>query len=234
MDDLSEHLFPDVDEPISEHEEEVLLNKLADLHARYWNSEALTLPWLVRPAARFALLAPHAPDEEGVRPKTFALFDSVREGWASAFDRLPPAVAGLLRRPAKTLARSCDELPRTLLHGDAKIANFAILPSGDCAAFDWALAGAGPATLDLGWYIAVNAGRLARSKDEVIARYRSLLESKLGITLAEDLWDRMLVASVLGGALILLWSKALALGSGSEKAANEWQWWVDNLERQVE
>jgi len=233
MDDLSEHLFPDVDQPIAELHEELLLDTLASLHAKYWNSEALRLPWLVAPAKLFAVLGPHSADEEVLRPHSFALFDSVREGWRSAFASLPTAVVGLLSRPAELLAKKCDGLPWTLLHGDAKVANFAVLPSGKCAAFDWEWIGAGPATLDLGWYLAVNGGRLARPKEAVIARYRALLESKLGVALSAQVWEQMLSVGLLCGALMLLWSKALALESGSEGAAREYQWWVGQLHRQV-
>ncbi len=234
MDDLSEYLFPDVDAPIAQLHEDLLLDTLASLHAKYWNSEVLGLPWLVAPVKFFSVLGPRAADEEILRPQSFALFDTVREGWRSAFACLPAAIVGLLSRPAEVLAKKCNGLPRTLLHGDAKIANFAVLPGDKCAAFDWALIGVGPATLDLGWYLAVNAGRLARPKEAVIARYRVLLESKLGALLSTEVWGQMLSVGLLCGALMLLWSKALALESGSEEAAREWQWWVDQLHRQVQ
>ncbi|HSP55064.1 MAG TPA: hypothetical protein VLS25_05700, partial [Dehalococcoidia bacterium] len=119
MDDLSEHLFPDVDEPIELAHEDLLLDALAGLHAKYWNSEVLDLPWLVTPAELFGVLGPGSV-AEGEAP--FALSDMVRGGWKSAFARLPAAIAGLLRTPPETLATACDGLPRTLLHGDAKVA----------------------------------------------------------------------------------------------------------------
>lgn len=52
--------------------------------------------------------------------------------------------------PAFELSWLWDGLPRTLLHGDARVANFALLPGQRVTAFDWALIGAGPATIDLG------------------------------------------------------------------------------------
>ena len=231
MDDLSEHLFPDVDEPITLAHEDVLLDALASLHAKYWNSEVLGLPWLVTPAKFFAVLGPRSVDDG---EPFFALSDIVREGWRSVFARLPSDIAGLLSTPAEALAKRCDGLPRTLLHGDAKIANFAVLPGDRCAAIDWAWTGAGPATLDLGWYLAVNAGRLARPKEAVSARYRALLESRLGAGLSAAVWEQMLDVGLLCGALMLLWSKATALESGSGEAATEWEWWVDQLHRQVQ
>ncbi len=231
MDDLSEHLFPDVDEPITLDHEDIVLDALASLHAKYWDSEVLDLPWLVTPAQFFDILGPRSVDDE---QPPFALSDIVREGWRSAFPRLPTGIADLLSTPPDALARRCDGLPRTLLHGDAKIANFAVLTGDRCAAIDWALTGAGPATQDLGWYLAVNAGRLARPKEAVIARYRDLLESWLGAGLSDGVWEQMLDVGLLCGALMLLWSKASALEAGSAGAAAEWQWWVGRLHRQVQ
>ena len=122
----------------------------------------------------------------------------------------------------------------SLLHGDAKIANFAVLPSGRAAAFDWAWVGAGPPTLDLGWYLAINAGRLARPRDAVLARYRQLLEVELGSSLPAVIWEQLVQVGLLCGALMLLWQKALALEleeAPSPQAEDDWLWWVNALVR---
>jgi hypothetical protein len=230
MDDLSDHLLPDIDEPISVADEEALLTALAALHARYWESDVLRLPWLAAPVVRFALLGPMSSTEEGRRPSPDVFFDDVRRGWAMAFSHLPSLVKELLSREASVLAADCAGLPSTLLHGDAKVANFALLPGRRVAAFDWQLLGKGPATLDLGWYLAVNSGRLARAKEHVIARYRDLLESHLARPLSNSLWERMVSVGILSGALMLLWAKALSLEeSGSSQASEEWNWWVTQL-----
>ncbi len=210
MDDLSDHLLPDIDEPIAVADEDALLSALAALHARYWESDVLRLPWLAAPAVRFALLGPMASTEEARRPSPDAFFDDVRRGWEMAFSRLPPHVKDLLSRPASVLAADCAGLPWTLLHGDAKVANFALLPGRRVAAFDWQLLGVGPATLDLGWYLAVNAGRLARPKEHVIARYRDLLESHLTRPLSNLLWERMVSVGVLS------WRADAAVGKGAQ------------------
>jgi hypothetical protein len=230
MDDLSDHLLPDKDEPIAVADEDTLLGALAALHARYWESDVPRLPWLAAPVVRFALLGPTAGAEEARRPSPAGFFDDVRRGWEVALSRLPPPVKDLVSRPARVLAADCAGLPATLLHGDAKVANFALLPDGRVAAFDWELLGVGPATLDLGWYLAVNAGRLARPKEHVIARYRDLLESRLPRPLSNLLWERMVSAGILGGALMLLWAKAISLEEpGSSRAEEEWNWWVNQL-----
>jgi aminoglycoside phosphotransferase (APT) family kinase protein len=131
--------------------------------------------------------------------------------------------------PGESLAPLWRDLPRTLLHGDTKVANFAVLPDGRVSAFDWSFVGAGPATLDLGWYLAMNATRLARSKESVMERYRELLEEALGRTIPAGEWERMTDLAVWCGARSMLWSKALALESGRDGAEEEWQWWADRL-----
>src|SRR5262249_42535115 len=44
--DLSPYLFPDVRQPLEMDAEEALLGALASMHARFWSSPELELPWL--------------------------------------------------------------------------------------------------------------------------------------------------------------------------------------------
>ena len=127
------------------------------------------------------------------------------------------------------LAREWAELPHTLVHGDAKVANFAILPDRRVAAFDWSLVRWAPPSIDLGWYVAVNGSRLAGERDAVLAGYRVLLEAELGRALPGEEWRILEEVAVLLGARMLLWSKANALASGRSGAQEEWEWWVERL-----
>jgi hypothetical protein len=232
MTDLSAWLLPDVNAPLELVEEERLLSALARLHARFWESEALEAEWLARPTQLMRLLGPEASTETTARPAE-PLIQLVREGWARALAHLPPPVRGVLCRPAEELARVLSaELPETLLHGDSKVANFAITPEG-VAAFDWSLVGRGPCTVDLGWYLAVNSGRLARPKLDVLAHYRSLLEASLDRCLAEAEWRRFVAFAIAYGARMLMWEKALGLASGGPSARDEWDWWVGAIEQYV-
>jgi hypothetical protein len=231
MTDLAEYLLPDVDEPLTEGEEDAIISSLARLHAQFWDAEVLAIPWLNPPERQFALLGPSAGAEEFGRRAAPSFRDAVRRGWDVALTRLPAAVADQLRQPPGAFARQCATLPRTLLHGDTKVANFALLGDGRVAAFDWALIGTGPCTLDLGWYLAVNAGRLARPKEGVIARYRALLEAELGRAIPSEIWERLLFAGLLCGAAMGLWEKALTAESGAPRASAEWDWWVGQLVR---
>jgi hypothetical protein len=241
MDDLSSGLLPDVREPLSREHEDTLLGTLARLHARFWDSEALDIDWLVTPAQYCDILAPQvAGDPAVLAVLSTRLRDGVPRGWASALPRLPDAAASMLERPGTEWQTLWSDLPHTLLHGDVKIANFAILAedsgSGEVdrssvsvAAFDWATAGAGPCAIDLGWYLAVNASRLAGSKESVIARYRAFLETALANPIDGATWARLESVAVVCGARMLLWSKALALDEARPGAAEEWRWWVDRL-----
>ena len=121
-------------------------------------------------------------------------------------------------------------MPRTLIHGDVKVANFAFLPDARVAAFDWAMMGNAPASYDLGWYVAVNASRLTRSKEDVLGLYRSALDNRLPTPLPSDVWQALERAGIVAGARMLLWSKALAVEAGRAGAVEEWQWWSDRLE----
>jgi hypothetical protein len=91
----------------------------------------------------------------------------------------------------------------------------------------------GPCTLDLGWYLAVNAGRLARTKEEVLSRYRALLEQALVRRIPDLTWQQLVRVAVLAGARLLLWAKALALADSSVRAFREWDWWLEALDCHV-
>ncbi|HTK32207.1 MAG TPA: phosphotransferase [Candidatus Saccharimonadaceae bacterium] len=231
MDDLGPHLLPDVRQPLEDAAEDALVGALANLHTRFWNSPALEEPRLCAASQLLGMLGPGLAREMEGRSDVPPVIERARHGWGVALARLPAAVARRLSQSPEDIARAWGPLPRTLLHGDAKVANFAILPDGRVAAFDWGLVGAGPAALDLGWYLAVNATRVRGTKEAFIARYRDRLETALGKTLPEALWSALVSAAIDAGALLLLWSKALALESGGAPAKSEWDWWVGNLER---
>jgi hypothetical protein len=228
MTDVGDGLLPDVREPLSAAQEHRLLDALARLHARYWDADLSEVEWLIRPAHWCDLLAP-VPEGDQVRaPLPPLLRDAVPHGWDVALNRLPAATAADMTRAGSEWQDLWRGLPHALVHGDAKVANFAIV-GGDVAAFDWALAGAAPCAVDVGWYLAVNASRLTAAKEQVLAAYRALLERARGVALPDPLWAQLEDVAVVTGARALLWSKALALESGRAGAAAEWDWWVARL-----
>jgi hypothetical protein len=229
MGDLADHLLPDVREPMAEAQENRIVAALASLHARFWGAPALEIAWLTRPHHLFDLIGARAVEGDASLGFGHPVRARAHEGWQVAFARLPPRVAALMREPATALAERSAHLPRTLTHGDVKVANFALLPDGRVAAFDWALVGTGPVALEIGWYLAVNATRLAGTKEETIARYRRRLEEALARPLGDAFWADTERNAVLAGGAMLLWSKALALESGGPRARAEWDWWVERL-----
>ncbi len=231
MEDVGKHLFPDERMPLDQEAEDALLGVLARLHARFWEAPALEASWLTPVASRLDLLAPGEWIEEGVPSPPAMLREGLDRGWSAALRRLPAALRRGMVVPAAELAPLWRDLPRTLLHGDTKVANFALLPDGRVSAFDWSFVGAGPSTLDLGWYLAMNATRLARPKEAVIERHRELLEEALGRPIPGEDWSRMEDLAIWCGARSMLWSKALALESGRDGAKEEWDWWVSRLGR---
>ncbi len=121
-----------------------------------------------------------------------------------------------------TRARWCapwSRTPHTFIHGDWKFGNLGTHRDGRTVLLDWDRCGAGPATFDLAWYLAVNCDRLPESKEDAIARYRDALVSA-GIDL-DGWWDRQLGLTLLGAGLQLMWSKL--------DDARERGWWVERI-----
>jgi hypothetical protein len=233
MTDLTDTLVPDEGSAITEIQQELFLRSLAGLHARFWESDALYLPWLAPLSARFHILHPTSSSEELNRANTAPVFTLVQRGWGIALQKLPDRIATLLQRPAEQTAGDFSHLPKTLLHGDTKLANFGFCDRGGVAAFDWATMGKGPATVDLGYCLAINSARLPSDKEQVIARYRRLLERELHRQIPPGAWDDMVTLAIVAGAGMLLWSKALALDAGTPGAAADWAWWVAQLEWRI-
>lgn len=229
MDDLTPYLLPDVREPITDEQEERLLAAVAVQHARFWDAPALDLPWLARPEQLLGLLNPGELARGVERGFAHPVLERAHAGWRAAFTRLPARTVALLREPPAALAARIGHLPRTLIHGDFKVANFALIPGGRVAAFDWAIVGAAPAAMELAWHLAVNATRLPGSKEQSIARYRRVLEAALGRTPGDPFWNETIQHAVVMGAAMMLWSKAMALESGRDGARAEWDWWAERL-----
>jgi hypothetical protein len=231
MHDLAAHLMPDAREPIPAEDEDLLLRSLARLHGQFW---ALTLPaveWMASFETFRTFIGPNLLGHAFAGLLPDALRPAVLGGWEEALRRAPARVADHLRTPSAERLAAWRSLPHTLVHGDAKVANFAILPDRRVAAFDWALLGWAPASVDLGWYLAVNASRLARSKEDTIVAYRRFLEMQLGLPFAPVEWKALEDAAIEIGARMLLWSKANAAAQGGASARAEWDWWMERLAR---
>jgi thiamine kinase-like enzyme len=235
MEDLSTYLFPDVREPIDAEAEKVILDSISSVHAAFWEeAEIKKLSWLTRPQDYFNLLRPGAHEEDEYCAPPDKIREHILQGWELALQLLPVNVKNFLTLPVEEIFAPWKDLPVTLLHGDLKIANMALLPGGKLSLFDWPMVGYAPCGIELGWYLAVNATRLAQTKEEVVLTYRNCLQSHLPFLIDEKLWDRMMQLAIVTGSIMLLWSKALGKQSGTEKGKQEWDWWSGRLEEVVE
>lgn len=233
MEDVSPWLFPDERKPLSVDDEALILNTLAHLHAAFWQDPALRRLSCLHSAADFLyIMGPHDHAKGDLKGGSARqVQDAVRNGWTHALALLDAPTRAALMRPAHNIVAQWEHLPLTLVHGDTKVANFAVLPERRLCAFDWAFAGRAPCTFDLGWYLAVNASRLSRSKEEVISYYRTCLERHLGYSLNDGLWYELEEAGIVCGALMLLWSKGAAVAAKRPGAEAEWRWWATRLNR---
>jgi thiamine kinase-like enzyme len=230
MDDFTDYLFPDVREPVDIKSEDLILDTIASLHASFWNSsEIKKTKWLMNPCNYLEVLAPGEHKSDKYAPPPDKIRNSMREGWNIAMQLLPAEIKNILVKPAKEIFEPWKDLPVTLLHGDAKIANMAIMPAGKVVVFDWTYVGCGPCGIELGWYLAVNSTRLARTKEDIISKYRSYLELHLKFSINEKTWSKITELAIMTGTMMMLWNKALGYHAGTQRGRDEWEWWVAHL-----
>ena len=230
MEDVSDGLFPSERIVLDQSDQDLMLDKLAELHAGYWESPIMeSLPWLHQMEDFIYVMGPldHL-NYTGNWAKS--LPQMIKESWEMAMTLLPGHLQELFLMPADDITRPWKDLPRTLVHGDTKIANFAKGKDGRLGLLDWAFTGHAPCTFDIGWFLAVNASRLAEPKEAILLKYRSMLELHLDYTLDEELWQQLEQAGIVTGAFMLLWSKARGVKEGRAGANNEWEWWINRLE----
>lgn len=226
MEDVKPGLLDEQREPIAPAVEAAILDTLAELHAAFWESGKLPrLRWLLNAEGFLRVMGPRGHDDQD------RTGDDIRAGWREALEQLPEPARTAVQWPAQGIWTSWPELPETLVHGNASLANFATMPDGRIAALDWALTGRAPCTFDIGWYLAANADRLATTGEDALAAYRIALEGRRGGAMTDAAWSLMEEAGIVCGALMLLWSKATDLVAGRDGAAEEWGWWVDRLQR---
>ena len=206
MRDLSPHLLLG-NAVLAERHADFVLRRVAEMHARFWGAPpAVDIGWCGMPE-RLLMLS----EDAGRRLREAGLMElGFAAGWERFHAAVPPEVSALVHRlhdDPTPLVAALAALPQTLLHNDVKVANMAI--EGDTLwLFDWALAGIGPVSAELGWLLAVNSSRLPWSLDDTLARYRTYLERALGASFADDDWSRQRAGTLLGGLVMFGWAKA--------------------------
>jgi hypothetical protein len=190
MPDLSRELLgwerPDDGPPLAEATFERVLRALARLHA---------MPWPIADAPEVAVIWPSAPLRErllllsprsGARLAADGIAAGQRfvAGWA-AFDRQAPGDARdlihALDRDPGPLLRALEALPHTVIHGDMKLANAALLDRGRVALIDWQMTAVAPVAVELGWLLVSNSAALPERPAAVLERYRQAVVGAAGL-----------------------------------------------------
>jgi ubiquinone/menaquinone biosynthesis C-methylase UbiE len=215
MHDLSDGLFGGEDHTMPPRLVEVFLDRLARLHARFWNDPRLLDPRVGLSDATnrlritsLKLAQQQNGDQRGVVPTW------VREGWEILEAILEPDAFLQMRHlneNPKPLFEALKRYPYTLVHSDYRQANLAFLEPDQAVVFDWHWASHGLMTVDLAWFTGGDYVQNSIGKVEAIRYYRDKLETYLGTIFAEDIWQAMLGLGDLVDALTICfpayWSK---------------------------
>jgi len=195
MHDLSDGLFGG-DKVMTPRIVLAFLDRLARLHARFWNDPRLLDPRLgmgniskILHLTSLKRAQEHTGDQRGVAPTW------IREGWEILETMIEPGLflqfSHLYERPQPLLeALSC--YPHTLIHVDYRDANLAYLESDQAVAFDWQQASHGLMTVDLAWFTGGDYIQNSIGKAKAVRYYRDKLETYLGTSFDDDTWQAML------------------------------------------
>ena len=210
MRDVSPYLLPN--EGLTHEQAHAVIRGLTRLHAST-PPDGRDIGWCtVRD--RLTLFAPDAQKLNG-----FRIAGDILRGWELFFEHAPKGVAGPVRSlfdDSDPVERALARLPHTLVHGDLKLDNIALLPDASLSLIDWSMTMAAPAAVDLGWFLAMNSRALPFSLDAAMTAYGS--PPAMSDSLRELHW----AMTVLCGLLIRGWRKALDASSGDPA---EFRWW---------
>lgn len=238
MRDLSQTLIPPGDDPISVDENARFLEAMAAMHAHFWDKADLASPERGFCSLRqhYHMLAPETGRREANGAD--AIPKMVLKGWALLPELVEPDVHDVIAPLLDDPRPLCDALAphtRTVIQGDWKLGNLGLHPGDDrrVVLLDWDRVSAGPAGLDLAWYLAVNSARLPASKEATIQIYRDRLAGLLGSAFRIADWQRQLDLTLLGGFLQLGWPKLLGAASDDEtvraREQQELRWWSEKV-----
>ena len=213
-----------------------MLSAVADLHAAYLGSAPDGLTPLDVLVGLF--------EKERLRPYAAeSLVQYSYRGW-EYWPEVAPGEVGdrvlALALDTSPLVAAYRRMPSTLLHGDLATVNMALEPDrpGCLTLFDWGIAAAGPAELDLGRLLAGCAqlfGPIGRPESEtIVARLDGLVALQREVAGPEYDEDAMRLG-LLGGLCWLGWNKALDIVEHPDPAVRERErtalsWWLRQAE----
>lgn len=192
--------FPHVNVPTSLARMRSLLDQLATLHARYWNSSRLT------DASDWLQAHTHGEIHEQfssprVLPPHLAAELEKEQFKREMVERLGTNAEGLYRQVHR-LQRHQATLPQTLCHGDTHIGNTYRLPDDTGGLFDWQLASKGFCMHDVSYLLATGLTVAERRlhERELLSYYREQLFALAvpDVPSFDDLWMEYCRAMVWG------------------------------------
>jgi hypothetical protein len=218
---------------IEPDEHVAILEGLAAMHAAFWDEPALDDPaiGLCPPETHYHLISPavarrHA-DAPGLLPAM------IEHGWENLSTRLPSDLFDILlalTNDPTPLVSALAPYPRTLVHGDARIANIGVEPSINETPrpllIDWAIAGRNVALLDVIWYLGARTPWLPGDRETALELYRAALSRRLGARWDNAWWPPLLDLSTLGGLIRFGWFTATEAARGGDAALADLRWWV--------
>lgn len=237
--------------PLGEHPPSLLalLDALAALHARFWQSPLLDDATLGLASQRDTLLwlSPAVVDARIRQGDDQPYLRLAQRGWEAFFALAPASEAAMLQavftQPEPTL-RAIAAAPRTLIHGDIWGPNLGWLPPARRAPrtgprlllLDWALAAAAPAPYDV---LSLCPAWHTLRPTPLLAAYRARLTRRLaarGVTLTPCTWRRLADAAYLRTVLTggEAWARAVtdAPSTSARRAAQtRLTWWTRRAAR---
>ena len=193
------------DQPGAENVVLQFLDALALTHATFWNDPILKEESIGLCDSAGILNGSSLPvASKRPIPNEFnsPIAEWVEEGWEIMADLLDRDVFEQMYRlieDPRPLFAALDRYPHTLLHGDFRDANLAVLPQERLVAFDWQFATRSLMTVDLAWFI--NDIRDLISLPQAHSFYRERLEGYLEQKLDDQHWEAMLDLGYLVNAL---------------------------------
>ncbi|MDB5985675.1 MAG: hypothetical protein JWR16_728 [Nevskia sp.] len=166
---LRDARFPNVTQEITLDQIEMLVDTLAQLHARYWQSPRFSgdLAWLEShvegPVCRLMndVVPMIIQQEIDINPFKRELVQKLR------------TTGSQLLLGTQAVQRHQGKLPQTLLHGDTHLGNTYLLPDGRVGLLDWQLTVRGHCAHDLSYLIttALTVEMRRRHEHELLQRY---------------------------------------------------------------
>lgn len=202
MHDLTGHVYS-WEKPMDHALVPVFLDRLARLHAAFWNDPRLPDPRLglchaaqLLDQTSLPMAQQHASLSMGLIPEW------VRGGWAVMQELLDADtfihMKGLIENP-QPLFEALSRHPYTLLHGDFRAENLA--HPDRPVAFDWQEATCSLMTIDLAWFAKQGFVQAAIGQAQAIGLYRDCLEMYLNRRFDDPEWRAMVDLGYLVDAL---------------------------------